>query len=75
MKIKSEVIENKKQPQQYPFIGICGSGAVVLFDSFGSGTALASPGGLYKAGCYLQSWHMDSFQPLDGSITLSNTHE
>lgn len=62
-------------PVEYPFIGIdmAGSGLVILFSGCGTGTILAAdPNAGYAVGHFTEGWDTDTFEPLAGSITMSN---
>lgn len=72
MKATLKQENQKKQEQQYPYIGIGDqTGLVVLFTEKGEGMVL-NDGRKYSIGKYSKGWSMSYFKPLKGSIELSN---
>lgn len=58
--------------QEYPFLGINESGVVIMFSKAGTGVIVHSPKYPDSVGNHQSNVVQDKFEPLRGTITLSN---
>lgn len=73
IKVEINITENKLAEFDYPFIGISTSSSViVLFGSKRKGIVLDKNDSTYKVGYMCETWDMNCFVELKGTITLSN---
>ena len=74
--IKVELVEEKKQENEFPCLMKSNGGKVVLMTErsrdCGKGTVVDSGLGVHKVGYYSDSWSFRDFKPLQGKIILEN---